>query len=70
MSHMWKVMVRRGASEPCVQLCVVEVSSSEHGDDHGILRIISPPLGKIRPRIKNLITMETVVVNGLVVGRS
>ncbi len=35
-----------------------------------MLRIISPPLGKIRPRIENLITMETVVVDGLVVGRS
>ena len=35
-----------------------------------MLRIISPPLGKIRPRIKILITMETVVVDGLVIGRS
>jgi hypothetical protein len=35
-----------------------------------MLRIISPPLGKIRPRIENLITMEMVVVDGLVVGRS
>ena len=35
-----------------------------------MLRIISPPLGKIRPRIEILITMETVVVDGLVVGRS
>ena len=35
-----------------------------------MLRIISRPLGKIRPRIENLITMETVVVDGLVVGRS
>ena len=34
-----------------------------------MLCIISPPLGKIQPRI-NLITMETVVVDGLVVGRS
>ena len=34
-----------------------------------MLHIISPPLGKIQPRI-NLITMETVVVDGLVVGRS
>ena len=41
-----------------------------HGDDRGMLRIISPPLGKIRPWIENLITMETVVVDGLVVGRS
>ena len=29
-----------------------------------------PPLGKIRPRTVILITMETVVVEGLVVGRS
>jgi hypothetical protein len=29
-----------------------------------------PPLGKIRPRIVILITMETVVVDGLVIGRS
>ena len=35
-----------------------------------MLRIISPPLGKIRPRIENLITMETVVVDGLLVGQS
>ena len=28
----------------------------------------SPPLGKIQPRIVILITMETVVVDGLVVG--
>ena len=28
-----------------------------------------PPLGKIRPRIVVLITMETVVGDGLVVGR-
>ena len=34
-----------------------------------MLRIICPPLGKIRPRIENLITMETVVVDRLVVGR-
>ena len=27
MSHIWKVMVRRGASSPCVQWCLVEVSS-------------------------------------------
>ena len=27
MSHMWKVTVRRGASSPCVQWCLVEVSS-------------------------------------------
>lgn len=30
----------------------------------------SPPLGKIRPRIVILITMETIVVDGLVVVRS
>ena len=30
----------------------------------------SPPLGKIQPRIIILITMETVVVDGLVIGRS
>ena len=41
-----------------------------HRDDRRMLRIISPPLGKIRPRIENLITMEAVVVDGLVVGRS
>ena len=35
-----------------------------------MLRIISPPLGKIHPRIEILITMETVVVDGHVVGRS
>jgi hypothetical protein len=35
-----------------------------------MLRIVSPPLGKIRPQIIILITMETVVVDGLVVGRS
>ena len=35
-----------------------------------MLRIISPPLGKIRPRIEILITMETVVVDRLVIGRS
>ena len=34
-----------------------------------MLRIISPPLGKIRPRIENLITIETVVVDGHVIGR-
>ena len=33
-------------------------------------RIISAPLGKIRRRIIILITMETVVVDGLIVGRS
>ena len=43
---------------------------SVHGDDHRMLRIISPPLGKIQPRIENLITMETVVVDRLVVGWS
>ena len=47
-----------------------ESSRSVHGDERGMLRIISPPLGKIRPRIENLITMEMVVVDGLVVGRS
>ena len=46
------------------------VGSSVHGDDRRMLRIISPPLGKIRPRIEILITMETVVVDGLVIGRS
>ena len=35
-----------------------------------MLRIIPSPLEKIRPRIEILITMETVVVDGLVVGRS
>ena len=35
----------------------LESSQSVHGDDHGMLRIISPPLGKIRPRIENQITM-------------
>ena len=35
-----------------------------------MLRIISPPFGKIRPRIEILTTMETVVVDGLVIGRS
>ena len=36
-----------------------------------MLHIISPPpLGEIRPRIVILITTETVVVDGLVVGRS
>ena len=29
-----------------------------HGDGLGMLRIISPPLGKIRPQIKFFITME------------
>ena len=49
----------------------LESSRSVHGDEPGMLRIISPPpLGKIRPRIVILITMETVVVDGLVVGRS
>ena len=79
MSRIWKVMVRRGASSPCVQWCIVEVSSyvslgessrSVHGDERGMLRIISSPLEKIRPRIVILITMETVVVDGLAVGRS
>ena len=45
-------------------------SHSVHGDDRRMLRIIFPPLAKIRPRIENLFTMETVVVDGLVVGRS
>ena len=27
MSHVWKVMVRRGASSSCAQWCLVEVSS-------------------------------------------
>ena len=44
-------------------------SRSVHGDEHGMPRIISP-LEKIRPRIVIIITMETVVVDGLVVGRS
>ena len=35
-----------------------------------MLRIISPPLGKIRHRIENLIIMETIVIDGLVVGLS
>ena len=48
----------------------LESSRSVHGDERGMLRIISPPLGKIRPRIVILITMETIVVNGLVVGQS
>ena len=48
----------------------LESSRSVHGDERGMLHIISPPLGKIRPRIVILITMETVVVDGLVVGRS
>ena len=46
------------------------IGSSVHGDDRRMLRIISPPLGKIRPRIVILITMEAVVMDGLVVGRS
>ena len=45
-------------------------SRSVHGDDRGMHRIISAPLGKIRPWIVILITMETVVVDGLIVGRS
>ena len=45
-------------------------SRSVHGDDRRMLRIISPPLGKIRAWIEILITMETVVVDGLVIGRS
>ena len=44
-------------------------SRTVHGDEHGMLHIIFPPLGKIRPRIVIVITMETVVVDGLVVGR-
>ena len=44
-------------------------SLSVHGDDRRMLHIISPPLEKVRPRIENLITMETVVVDGLVVGQ-
>ena len=48
----------------------LESSRSVHGDERGMLRIISPPLGKIRPRIVILITMEMVVVDELVVGRS
>ena len=44
-------------------------SRSVHGDDRRMHRIISPPLGKIRPRIVILITMETFVVDGLVDGR-
>ena len=47
----------------------LESSRSVHGDERGMLRIISPPLGKIRPQIVTLIT-ETIVVDGLVVGRS
>ena len=43
---------------------------SVHGDDRRMLRIISPPLGKIRLWIVILITMETVVVDRLVIGRS
>ena len=35
----------------------LESSHSVHGDDRRILRIISPPLGKIRPRIEIHITM-------------
>ena len=48
----------------------MESSRSVHGDERGMLRIISPPLGKIRPRIVILTTMETVVVDGPAVGRS
>ena len=48
----------------------LESSRSVHGDDRGMHSIISAPLGKIRPRIMILITMETVVVDGLVVGQS
>lgn len=43
---------------------------SEHADDRRMLCIISPHVGKIRPRIMILIIMETVVVDGLLVGRS
>ena len=47
----------------------LERSRSVHGDERGMLRIISPPpLGKIRPRIVILITMEMVVMDELVVG--
>ena len=49
---------------------VLESSRSVHGDERGMLRINSSPLGKIRPRIVILITMEAVVVDELVVGRS
>ena len=45
-------------------------SLSVHGDYRRMLRIISRPLGKIRPRIVILITMETVVVDGVVIGWS
>ena len=48
----------------------LEGSRSVHGDERGMLRIISPPLGRIRPRIVILITMETVAVEGHVVGWS
>ena len=41
-----------------------------HGDERRMLRIMSPPLGKIRPLIVILITMETIVMDGLEVGRS
>ena len=47
----------------------LESSRSVHGDEWDASHHI-PPLGKIQPRIVILITMETVVVDGLVVGRS
>ena len=52
-----------------MSFCGLGSSRSVHGDDRGMHRIISAPLGKIRPRIMILITMETVVIDGLVVGR-
>ena len=49
----------------------LESSRSVHGDECGMPRITSPaPLGKSRPRIVILITMETVVVDRLEGGRS
>ena len=47
----------------------LESSRSVHGNERGMLGIISP-LGKIRPQIVILITMDMVVMDGLVVGRS
>ena len=47
-----------------------ESSRSVHGDECGMLRIIPPPLGKDPTSDRDPITMEMIVVDGLVVGWS
>ena len=42
MSHMWEVKVRRGASSPCVQWRMFEVSSYVH---LGVWRVVGVYMG-------------------------